>query len=536
MIILTYERSRSRVSGRRSPSGAYTTSMSLSLDYARPLECDVAIAGAELAGLVAGAILSRHGLRVVLVDTPSQVGGRGGGTSYRGYWLDGGQRDGLDVTDLQIGWRYGQLAARAADVDVPLRVVPPAVRVHLLDTFPPASAPATVIDGDWSAQGFAAMARDAFGCPQGALPDFMKSLGRLAAATPEERRSQIPIPFSDWLEAHVRAPEVRRALLVMVAVIFCEHPERASSGRIMSFLAVQGAKPPLVAAYADHDEAGGMQGLMLPWARAIESRGGRIVLGHKPSEVTFSGSRATGLIALSQGHLALEIRSHATLVCYPLWHLPQLLPSGTLPPSWTELARKLENEQADAIAWQAGLRRLPRLRATGQPDTHLGWNRLLVGPERRFQGGFHFPSLGSRRSAPDGRHLLHASVSRWLKREERVPWSQSRATLEGLRDYLRQHYLDLDDCVEWSVYQHIERPALLAWYWSCIERHGVRVPGCEGLYLASTTFESDAGPVDIAAHAGLEAARSVLADSGHGSLDCEPSDPPGPATGKAGAI
>ncbi len=185
------------MSGRRSPSGAHTTSMSLNLDYARPLECDVAIAGAELAGLVAGAILSRHGLRVVLVDTPSQVGGRGGGTSHRGYWLDGGQRDGLDVTDLQVGWRYGQLAARAADVEVPLRVVPPAVRVHLLDAFPSASAPTTVVDGDWSAQGFVAMARDAFGCPQAALPDFMKSLGRLTAATPEERRAQIPIPFGD---------------------------------------------------------------------------------------------------------------------------------------------------------------------------------------------------------------------------------------------------------------------------------------------------------------------------------------------------
>ena len=36
------------------------------------------------------------------------------------------------------------------------------------------------------------------------------------------------------------------------------------------------------------------------------------------------------------------------------------------------------------------------------------------------------------------------------------------------------------------------------------------MPGCPGLYLASTTFESEAGPVDISAHAGLEAARAIL--------------------------
>ncbi len=55
----------------------------------------MAVAGAELAGLVAGAILARHGLHVILVDTPPAVGGRGGGTSRRarlaipsGEWLE----------------------------------------------------------------------------------------------------------------------------------------------------------------------------------------------------------------------------------------------------------------------------------------------------------------------------------------------------------------------------------------------------------------------------------------------------------------
>ena len=57
--------------------------MPVDLDYLEPLECDVVIAGAELAGLVAGAILARHGQSVVVVDTPPQVGGRGGATRAR---------------------------------------------------------------------------------------------------------------------------------------------------------------------------------------------------------------------------------------------------------------------------------------------------------------------------------------------------------------------------------------------------------------------------------------------------------------------
>ncbi len=94
-----------------------------------------------------------------------------------------------------------------------------------------------------------------------------------------------------------------------------------------------------------------------------------------------------------------------------------------------------------------------------------------------------------------------------------MDWASSRALIDRVRTYLGRYYLDLDDCVEWSAYQHIERPALLSWFWTPQTRHGVRLPGCDALYLASTTMESDAGPVDIAAHAGLEAARAVLADS-----------------------
>ena len=102
------------------------------LDFSQPLTVDVAIAGAGLAGLVAAAILTRYGRLVLVVDRNPEVGGRGGSTPHRGYRLDGGWRDGWDVTDLQVGWRHGQLAAREARVDVPLRIVKPVVRVHHL--------------------------------------------------------------------------------------------------------------------------------------------------------------------------------------------------------------------------------------------------------------------------------------------------------------------------------------------------------------------------------------------------------------------
>jgi len=60
----------------------------------------------------------------------------------------------------------------------------------------------------------------------------------------------------------------------------------------------------------------------------------------------------------------------------------------------------------------------------------------------------------------------------------------------------------------------VQRPAIMGWFWAPVRRHGVEVPGCPCLYLANTTIESDAGPVDISARAGLDAARAILTATG----------------------
>ncbi len=481
------------------------------LDFAQPLECDVAIAGAGLAGLVAGAILARHGRKVVVVDGAPRVGGRAGGTPHLGFWLDGGQRDGADVGDLQVGWRYGQLAAQEADVEVPLRVVEPVLRVHHIPSEP--NGAFRVLDGRWGRGGFIEMAREIFGCPQEELPEFIRTLNAIAGATAAERRAAIPVQLGPWLDANVQSPAVRKALLTMVTVIYCEYPAEASVGRLMGFFARRDDLPALQPAFPDHPRVGGVQGLMLPFAEAIEARGGRILLGLAPRLLTFAGRKCTGLVAVDESQLACEIRSRDTVVALPVWQALDLLPAGRVEPLFAKQAAALAVAQADAIGWQAGLSRLPTLRASGEPESHQGWNRILVGDDQRYLGGFHLPSLASRASAPEGKHLLHAFVGRWLAGSPDDTWPGIRKRIDRVIAHLRDYYADLDDCVEWSAIQHLAAPAFLSWYWAPLERHGVEIPGCSSVYIAATTIESDAGPIDIAAHAGLEAAARVLGSS-----------------------
>ena len=91
----------------------------------------------------------------------------------------------------------------------------------------------------------------------------------------------LPVGLGAWADANVRHPGVRRALLLMAAVIFHPRPAEASAGRFMLFFQYPKGLPHI----ADDGEAGGMQGLMEPWARAIRARGGEIALGWKPVEI-----------------------------------------------------------------------------------------------------------------------------------------------------------------------------------------------------------------------------------------------------------
>src|SRR5262249_22556217 len=122
-------------------------------------DADAVIIGTSLAGLVAGAILTRHGRRVVLLEHGDTVGRRAGGVPHGdGWWIDFGNRDGHDVGDTQLGWHHGAEAAREAGVEVRLRRIGHPLRVH---RYPED----TVVDGGtWGPEGFLRLAREVFEC------------------------------------------------------------------------------------------------------------------------------------------------------------------------------------------------------------------------------------------------------------------------------------------------------------------------------------------------------------------------------------
>jgi phytoene dehydrogenase-like protein len=464
---------------------------------------DAVIVGSALAGLVAAAILARHGKRVVVLEHADTVGGRGGAVpTADGYWIDFGHRDGHDVGDCQFPWHHGVEAAREAGVTVALRRVERPLRVHRIPDD-------TVVDaGDWSGEGFLATARDLFECPADGIGELGATLERLRRASPAEVDAAIPETLGSWSAAHVDHPGVRRALLLLATVIFHPRPEEASVGRLMEFLQRARTGPFL----ADDAEVGGMQGVVEPFARAIRERGGKIALGWKPAHILVEDGGVRGAVAVDRANLVREVRAPVVVSTYPLWEHLDLLDARLLPAELLASARALVAHRADLVGWVAGLTRLPSVRATGRPEDHAGWNRLLRGPERRYHGGWHLPSLSSRRAAPEGHHLLHLVIARFLgDTPASESWSAARARVDEAVAYLRRYYADLDACLEWSAHQHVAAPQSMSWAWAPVRRHGLEVPGVRGLFLAGSTVEAPAAVVDIGGWAGRAAAHAALA-------------------------
>jgi phytoene dehydrogenase-like protein len=468
----------------------------------RETEADVVIIGSALAGLVAGAILTRYGKRVVILEHADTPGGGGGGVQTdSGYWIDFGHRDAHDVGDCQLPWHYGALAAQEADVEVKLRRIDRPLRLHRM-------AEGQVLDGDWGPDGFVAVAESFFECPKDGLDELMRVVGGLAAAGQSEIEAALPRTLGEWLPAHVRHPGVRRSILLMATVIFHRYPEEASVGRLMQFFQRPGAGPFI----PDDDEVGGMQGLMEPWVRAIRARGGELALGWKPVEIIIDDGRVRGAVAVDRTNLVREVWAPVAITTYPVWENFELIDERLFPEAFVAAARQVKQHRGDLVGWQAGLRRVPTVRATGEPDRHAGWNRLLAGTARSYRGGYQITSLTSRRSAPPGKHILQMVIARWLRGGSTAgqPWTAARGELEESIAYLRRFYADLDECVEWSAYQYAAAPQTTSWAWAPVKRHELTVPGIEGLFLAGSTLEAPAAIVDLGAYAGLEAARRIL--------------------------
>ncbi len=492
------------------------------LEAARPQRYDAVIVGAALGGLVSASILASRGWRVAVVEPLHQPGGRIGGVEHEGYWLGWGQRDGHGIGDLAFFPNHIERAAKEAGVELRLRpFTGDSVRVHWLPEGRASELPADILLAERAdpLEQARAMTRF-FGGPDAAdVDDAARALidvqARLASLGDDEAWALVPLTLGEWLRRHPIHPVARRVLLQQMECVPFTPALETSVGRYALHLRHLRGGPVI----PDDAEAGGLQGLITPWARALARSGGELQLGLEPLEILVRDGEVRGVVALDRGSLVQVLEAPVVITDLPGWRLSELVDAGRLPAGWLEAAERTRAYGADAISLWAGLSRLPVRRADGRPEDGASpWQRILrgSGSVRRFHGGFYFPSILSTRSAPPGKHLLGVEIV--ASGETGATWrgfDDARAALDVNLAYLRDYYRDLDACIEWARYQYVTPPQYLSWYAKPVRRHPVAVSTIEGLYVAGSTSEGSASWVDIEAEAALEAVRLAELERGH---------------------
>jgi phytoene dehydrogenase-like protein len=473
--------------------------------------------------LVAAAVLAHRGYKVVVLEETPHLGSRVGGQEHEGYWIDWGHRDGHGISDLAFAPVFTERAAQEAGVELPLRpFTGKSLKVHWLPEkqFTELPAEAVVGGGEDPVGQMVALCR-CFGLASGredvVATEALGVLGRLAGMDDDVARSNIPASLDDWLRRHTEDPDVRRLILQQNALVPLGPNE--SLGRFVSHLKTFSAQPSAV--IADDDKVGGVQGLVRAFGEAVSRRGGEIWLGWKPWEIIVEDNEVRGVVALDSSSLVQVFEAPIVVTDYLGTQLGDLLDPGLLPAGFVDQARETEKYGTEICSWWAALDRLPTVRHDGSTeDFSTPWHRMFRGrgDVRQCYGGWMFPSAFSRRSAPPGKHLL----TMWTEpvTESGQPgwprWKDAEEALDLGVDYLTHYYSDLEDCIEWSRYQYVSRPAVLLWYARPVYRHPTKISTIDGLFVGSASSESVASYLDIECEAGLRAA--CLADEERGHL------------------
>jgi phytoene dehydrogenase-like protein len=472
----------------------------------KPEEYDVIVIGAGYGGVISGAILAKNGLKTVIVDQVDQVGGKTGSVNHGGYWFDFGQQDTHDVSDVVMimgtpPQSYGLQAAEAAGAEIKMVEIE-GLRGHVYPGGEIADLDLHSMDsiGNYLVQ--------TVGVPEDKLAQFLALIGEFVGLDPLEYRDVI---IADWLRENVVDREIHKYLYRYLLQLFARPPENASVGRMAEFFASPGFP-----CRANDPDAGGMQGFIKPYERVFRQHRGKIMLEQTPAEIMAKGGKVKGIVIVDKAGNVQELRAPVVIFSWAVWYILDLIEEGLLPGDLVKNARKLENEyDIDTVFVNMGLSRLPTVKTSGKQDDYASFQRVVVGPDRDYGGGWLLSSLATPTVAPLDKHLITfmycSGGSIYQKHPPFKSFSEAKEKITSRTvACARNYYADLDQITEWTSFKYHKAPSQLGWCFSPIEKAPVKCPSVEGLYFVSGSTEVSGLYQDIDAHAALLATNMIL--------------------------
>lgn len=261
---------------------------------------DVAVVGAGLAGLTAGALLARAGQRIVVLEADSRTGGWARGIEADGYSIDPA------VHLIMGGASNGPFGPRAVDALLELLGVGDRCALSRVEPVYTACLPGLTLSLPSGREAFLSTLSDAF-------PSERRGFRRLAELTGELFAESLDLPIRprpiDWLAMPVRQPKLMRHSRSTLAGAVQRRLADPRARAVYSALWPYAGLPPkrlsfgvwaiMMGGFIDHGAyycAGGFQRLADAVAAGFVEHGGELALGRRVSEIRVDRKRVVGVV------------------------------------------------------------------------------------------------------------------------------------------------------------------------------------------------------------------------------------------------
>jgi protoporphyrinogen oxidase len=425
--------------------------------------CDVAILGGGLAGLVAGAELTRAGRRTLVLEALPAVGGLSRTVVHDGFRFDlGGHRFHTRMAHVDA-WFRERLEGRLLDVERRSRICMRGRYVTYPLEFPNALRALSLPRMVQVLASYALSAvRPANGRPAASFEDWIvrrygRALFNVYFKPYTEKVWGLPCSSisADWADSRIRAPSLAAVLKGTLLP-----RSRSAALRISRFLyPTEGIGMLAEQLHGDIDGSGR----------------GRVALS---SRVTALSPEPDGRWRVSwtdASGASQTIAARQVVSTLPLTSLPSLLPPGLVPPGVSAAASALEFRGVICVLVALKGGALSNDTWTYFPDPELTLGRI------------HEPANWSARMAPDGSASVCAEI---FSSPGDAAWRQSDDALVAAvsRDLARAGLLSPDRIADaWVVREPWAYPVYRIGYMQHLERLTAHVQSLPGLHLCGRT-------------------------------------------------
>jgi hypothetical protein len=455
------------------------------------MKYDVIVVGGGIGGLGCAALLAKEGMKVLVLEKSSFLGGRATSFKYNGYLLDVGMHvmslgdvspteemlrrvgikvhyawtEGLDFYTLE-GWRdISQYRKGSKEDDANLKVM---IQEIL-------SMPKEAIDAldDTSMGGWLGDRTD-----RKAIQDLFRMIAWWYGIVDTK-----DLAASEILYEMKRSLEKRHTLVTGNQVL------------------------------------GGFKALIQPLRRAILKRGGEIRIGSEVREVVIEKGEVKGVLVNRKAKIPEEIKgkiipevefiSCPIIVCaIPMSHLFEVVPQERLPGSFVEKVDQILNSQLGIYyGFAIGLRREVSSSKRYYGTDHLLYPRI---PERMCLHAQYLSNFDPT-YAPKGQQLF---MTGYFGELGKMSGFEIKRSLDDLREILREIFPEVMANAEWFV------PWVFPRWMTVLAKPGLvgknridsKAPGIEGLFFAGEGYRGRLMGINPACDSAMICAERIMSE------------------------